>query len=175
MHMKTVRQERLKSIVRILERSKEPVSGAQLAEELSVSRQVIVQDIAYLRSLGYNIVATPRGYVLAGGKSGVSRLVAVKRAPEEIKEELLCVVRNGGRIVDVIVEHPVYGEIRGIIDVSSEEEVLKFVNLMEMAKTEPLLTLSGGVHLHTIEAPDEETMERIMRELKKKGFLIEEG
>jgi transcriptional regulator of NAD metabolism len=84
-------------------------------------------------------------------------------------------VRNGGRIVVVIVEHPVYGEIRGIIDVSSEEEVLKFVNLMEMAKTEPLLTLSGGVHLHTIEAPDEETMERIMRELKKKGFLIEEG
>ncbi|MBZ4661935.1 MAG: hypothetical protein JG779_1089 [Thermotoga sp.] len=134
--MKTVRQERLKSIVRILERSKEPISGAQLAEELSVSRQVIVQDIAYLRSLGYNIVATPRGYVLAGGKSGVSRLVAVKHAPEEIKEELLCVV---------------------------------------MAKTEPLLTLSGGVHLHTIEAPDEETMERIMRELKKKGFLIEEG
>lgn len=45
---------------------------------------------------------------------------------------------------------------------------------MEMTKTEPLLKLSGGVHLHTIEAPDEETMRKILKELNEKGFLIEE-
>jgi len=84
------------------------------------------------------------------------------------------VVRKGGRVVDVIVEHPVYGEIRGMIDVSNEDEVLKFLNLMRASKTEPLLVLSGGVHLHTIEAPDEGTLDEIVEELRKKGFLIEE-
>ncbi|MCD6552040.1 transcription repressor NadR [Thermotoga sp.] len=175
MSMKELKQERLKSILRILERSREPVSGSKLAKEFGVSRQIIVQDIAYLRSQGYSIIATPRGYVFGGGKTKVSKLVAVKHGPEDIKEELLCIVRNGGRVIDVIVEHPVYGEIRGIIDASTEEDVLKFVSLMEMAKTEPLLKLSGGVHLHTIEAPDEEIMKKILKELKEKGFLIEEG
>ncbi|PLV60253.1 transcription repressor NadR [Thermotoga sp. KOL6] len=174
MIMKDVKQRRLKTILEVLEKAQEPISGSQLSEKLKVSRQVIVQDIAYLRSLGYNIISTPRGYVLSGGRSKISKLIAVKHSPESIKEELLCIVRNGGRVVDVIVEHPVYGEIRGIIDVSSEEEVLKFVSLMEMTKTEPLLTLSGGVHLHTIEAPDEETMEKILKELKKRGFLVGE-
>ncbi|HBF10460.1 MULTISPECIES: transcription repressor NadR [Thermotoga] len=172
--MREFKKERLRSILKILERSKEPVSGSKLAEELGVSRQIIVQDIAYLRSQGYSIIATPRGYVLSEGKAKVSKLVAVKHEPEDIKEELLCIVRNGGRVLDVIVEHPVYGEIRGIIDVSTEEDVLKFISLMEMTKTEPLLKLSGGVHLHTIEAPDEETMRKILKELNEKGFLIEE-
>lgn len=172
--MRFSREERLKKIVEILEKSKEPVSGTTLAEELGVSRQIVVQDIAYLRSKGYNIQSTPRGYVMFEKRKGVRKLVAVKHGVEDIAEELMTVVRKGGRVVDVIVEHPVYGEIRGMIDVSNEDEVLKFLNLMRASKTEPLLVLSGGVHLHTIEAPDEGTLDEIVEELRKKGFLIEE-
>lgn len=172
--MKEFREERLKKVIQILERSQEPISGSRLAQDLGVSRQVIVQDIAYLKSIGYDFISTPRGYVLSKGRSKISKLVAVKHGTDEIMEELMCVVKNGGRVVDVIVEHPVYGEIRGMVDVSSEEDVIKFVNLMKMTKTEPLLALSEGVHLHTIETHDRESLEKILHELRKKGFLIEE-
>ena len=38
-----------------------PVSAASLASGLSVSRQIIVGDIALLRAAGEKITATPRG------------------------------------------------------------------------------------------------------------------
>ena len=39
-----------------------------------VSRQVVVQDIALLRTAGYNIISTPRGYMLSD-HSGVTRII----------------------------------------------------------------------------------------------------
>ena len=42
--------ERRKQIVQFLTQRTEPVSGTALAKEFGVSRQVIVQDIALLRS-----------------------------------------------------------------------------------------------------------------------------
>ena len=41
-------------------------------------------------------------------------------------------------------------------------------------KAEPLSSLTGGVHLHTIEVEDEESFLRIKKELSKKRLLIEE-
>ncbi|MDE6841162.1 MAG: HTH domain-containing protein, partial [Oscillospiraceae bacterium] len=52
---------------RILEYLREwdrPLSATALARRLSVSRQVIVGDVALLRAAGEGITATPRGYVL---------------------------------------------------------------------------------------------------------------
>jgi len=57
-------RERRRSIMAVLERAKDPVSGSALAREVGVSRQVVVQDIALLRADGHDIVATNRGYVL---------------------------------------------------------------------------------------------------------------
>lgn len=45
--------QRREQIVRQIQESKEPVSGKKLAELYSVSRQVIVQDIALIRTAGY--------------------------------------------------------------------------------------------------------------------------
>ncbi len=39
-------------------------TGTKLASLYSVSRQVIVQDIALIRSAGYEIISTNRGYIL---------------------------------------------------------------------------------------------------------------
>lgn len=57
--------ERREEIIRILTQAKEPVSGSRLAKQLSVSRQIIVQDVALLRT-AYPVLATAQGYVLYG-------------------------------------------------------------------------------------------------------------
>ena len=58
-------QSRREAIKMHLEQSQMPVSATALASQLSVSRQVIVGDIALLRASGAPIEATPRGYVLS--------------------------------------------------------------------------------------------------------------
>lgn len=50
-------QERRKKILEILRNSSSPVTGDQLAKDLDVSRQVIVLDMALLRSAGTAIVS----------------------------------------------------------------------------------------------------------------------
>ena len=54
-------QERRQAIARRLERARSPVSATALAREFSVSRQIIVGDVAILRAGGQGITATPRG------------------------------------------------------------------------------------------------------------------
>ena len=51
-------------IIEFLKASKKPLSGTELAKQLSVSRQVIVQDIALLRAVNKNILSTNKGYIL---------------------------------------------------------------------------------------------------------------
>ena len=57
--MKT--EERRNRIQEILETSEEPVSGSALAKRFGVSRQVIVTDIAILKSRVPDLVDTARG------------------------------------------------------------------------------------------------------------------
>ena len=60
-------QDRRKKILEILRNSSNPVTGDQLAKDLDVSRQVIVLDMALLRSAGNAIVSTRREYQINGG------------------------------------------------------------------------------------------------------------
>jgi transcriptional regulator of NAD metabolism len=83
------------------------------------------------------------------------------------------VVELGGAVVDVTVEHPLYGEMTGNLQCRTMADVEQFVGKMQAAKAEPLLVLTDGLHLHTIEAPDEGTMARILAELKRRGYLAE--
>jgi len=169
----SMRKEKIERILSILKKSEKPVSGSEIAKVLGVSRQAVVQYIAFMKEEGYNVVATPRGYVLKG-EGGNKKLIAVKHRKEDIYDELMTIVKLGGKVSDVIVEHPVYGEIRGMIDVATEEDVVKFMSLLESAKAEPLLSLSDGVHLHTIEVKDEETFKKILKALSEKGYLLRE-
>ena len=69
--------QRREQIVRQIQESKEPVSGKKLAELYGVSRQVIVQDIALIRTAGYDIISTNRGYILNTQKA-ISRVFKVQ-------------------------------------------------------------------------------------------------
>lgn len=50
-------------IVNILRKTKEPITGSNIAKLLGVSRQIIVQDVALLRARGFSIIATTKGYL----------------------------------------------------------------------------------------------------------------
>ena len=165
-------EERREDIARTLTSSK-PISAAALARRFSVSRQIIVGDIALLRASGLDIVATPRGYKL-GESSGLVRTVAcVHETDEDMERELLVMIDNGCTVLDVVVEHPLYGEISGQLSLSSRYDVQQF---MEKARgSAPLSSLTGGLHLHNLRCPDEEAYDRVCRALEQMGLLYTDG
>lgn len=165
--------ERRDRILDILKEKTKPVSGSRLSKKLGVSRQVIVQDIALLRASGINIFATPQGYILPRDtKDKIVKVIACHHNQENTKKELEIIVDNGGRIIDVIVEHPIYGEIKGMLMLNSRLDISEFMKLYKKTETKPLSFLTDGTHLHTIEVPHEEAFEKIIFELNKNGYLI---
>ena len=100
--------ERRQQIARLLSASQAPISATTLSQELGVSRQIIVGDIALLRAAGQEITATARGYVIPA-QNGLLRRIACIHSAEETRDELDAMVDCGCTVVDVIVEHPVYG------------------------------------------------------------------
>jgi hypothetical protein len=170
--LQVTREERLKQLKTLIEESTEPLSGEYLSNIFNVSRQAIVQDIAILRNRGFQVVSTPQGYFLPKDSKVYRRIIAVKHSPEDITTELMTIISLGGKVIDVIVEHPIYGEIRGNINVATRDDVVKFVTLMQSTGQNPLLSLSQGFHLHTIEADSERNLDEIEKTLKNKGFLV---
>ena len=86
--------ERREKLLSMLAKSKEPIAGAEMAKQLSVSRQVIVQDIALLRAADNNIVSTNRGYVLL--KPGkCERIFKVRHTAEEIEKYINQIAFSG--------------------------------------------------------------------------------
>lgn len=166
---------RRKAIEDILISQEHPIKGSDLAEKFSVSRQVIVQDIAILRAKGLNIMATPQGYVLPKLKN--ENLIKVitsnhKSNIEDIKEELEIIIDLGGKVIDVIIEHPVYGEIRGIMNICSRKDVNDFIEKLKNKNVKGICSLTNGLHFHTIEVKNEDIYDEIIKKLDEKGYLL---
>lgn len=164
--------ERRNSIIEMLIREKKAIKGTTLAESFNVTRQIIVKDIAILRAKGNSIIATPDGYMINDNSSRVKSVIAVNHNNEDVIKELEIVVKYGGIIEDVIVEHPLYGEIKGILMIKNLNDLNKFKNTLKEINAKPLSILTNGVHLHTISADSIENMELIKEELKENGFIL---
>jgi len=165
--------KRREEIVQLLLEKKSAVKGTELATYFNVTRQIIVKDIAILRAKGNNIIATPDGYMINyEANNRVKSIIAVNHDEEEIIEELEIVVKYGGIIEDVIVEHPIYGEIKGILMIKNLNDLQKFKYSFNGLDAKPLSALTNGIHLHTISADSNENMNLIKRELKEKGFIL---
>lgn len=162
--------ERRQQIARLLSASQAPISATTLSQELGVSRQIIVGDIALLRAAGQEITATARGYVIPA-QNGLLRRIACIHSAEETWDELDAMVDCGCTVVDVIVEHPVYGQLTAPLHLSSRLDVDQFMKRMDGAA--PLSQLTGGVHLHTLSCPDEIAYEHLLQLLRQRGFLVE--
>ena len=149
-----------------------PVSASVLAARFSVSRQIIVGDIALLRAGGLDIAATPRGYLLPRPTPGLTRQLACVHRPEDMGRELELMVDNGCTVLDVIVEHPVYGQLTGQLQISSRYDVEQFLARIRDSDAAPLSMLTGGLHLHTLCCPNEDAYTRACAALKAAGLLL---
>ena len=167
-------ESRRQNIIEVLRNSKGPVSAGKLAGMFGVSRQIIVGDIALLRASGTDITATPRGYILTRTSDGIVRRIPCRHRPGDMTEELRILVDYGCLVKDVIVEHPIYGQLVGQLDISTRHDVDEFIAQVFRSDAAPLSDLTGGIHLHTIICPDEETYERVMEKLKKRGFIFDD-
>lgn len=167
--------ERREILRKKLAESTKPITGTALASELGVSRQVIVGDIGILRAMGTEVYATPQGYIIPSEIAGNSEMliatIACSHDRQGVAKELEVIVDNGGRVRDVIVEHPLYGEIRADLMISSRREINSFLEGLKRSGAGPLSVVTGGLHLHTIEVPNEEILREIEKELKENGIL----
>jgi uncharacterized protein len=152
---------------------KGPIRGSELARRLRVSRQCLVQDVAMLRASGEEILSTPQGYRLPGPRSAAHRAVlACQHAPERTEEELHILVDHGVRVIDVVVEHPLYGELRGSLMLESRSDVADFLRRWRRKGATLLSSLTRGVHLHTVEASRPDMIARAKAQLQARGFLL---
>lgn len=165
-------EQRRAAILERLRQADKPVSATALAGDLAVSRQIIVGDVALLRAKGAAVVATARGYVIARPQ-GAKRSVVCCHAPEDMERELNLMVDYGCTVEDVVVEHAVYGQISGRLDVSSRYEVGEFLRRVADGNAKPLSDLTAGIHTHTLRCPDEAAFERLLTALREAGFLVE--
>lgn len=163
---------RRQAILDRLRTADRPVSASALAAGLNVSRQIIVGDIALLRTGGAEISATPRGYVLPRATDGITRTIACRHALAQTGQELDILVDNGCTVLDVIVEHPVYGQLTGQLQISSRYDVEQFLARIRDSDAAPLSMLTGGLHLHTLCCPNEDAYTRACAALKAAGLLL---
>ena len=143
-------EERRRAILDSLRNTDTPVSAAALARRFSVSRQIIVGDIALLRAAGADISATPRGYVILPAATGLIRRVAVQHGPNGMEAELNAMVDQ----------------------VSSRYDVQQFLKRCASADAQPLSNLTEGIHLHTLSCPDSEAFRRVQQALRELGILL---
>lgn len=168
-----IANKRREAIVELLLKEKAPIKGVDLATKFNVTRQIIVKDIAILRAKGNNILATPDGYMFNDDNgSRVRSIIAVNHSKTEMIKELEIVIKYGGIIEDVIVEHPIYGEIKGLLMIKNLNDLNRFRESFELSESAPLSSLTNGVHLHTVSADTKENMELIKKELKEKGLTL---
>ena len=94
--------------------SKTPLSSEALLQKLGVSKQILMQDLAVLRTEGVKLIATPFGYLPdeEGPEPRHTALFACRHTTLELsRTELLIIVQCGGIVRSVLIDHPLYGEM----------------------------------------------------------------
>ena len=165
-------KERRQAIANLLLIRKAPVTGAELSSTFGVSRQIIVQDIAALKRIGYDILPTHYGYLIKGSPL-VERALKVKHSTQSTEKELSLIVAAGATVVDVFVMHNVYGKISAPLNLSTPEQIKTFMEGVRSGKSTELMNITGGVHFHTIRAEKDEMLDKAEAALKKAGYLAE--
>ena len=151
-----------------------PINATKLAEMNGVTRQIIVADIALLRAAGNNIRAEHRGYVLDRTIGEIRKKIVCKHPKENVIDEFYAIVDNGGKVIDVQVEHSIYGVISADMSISSRFDADEFVRAVSESGAAQLSDLTGGVHFHTIGVKDEVTFDRICAKLTELGILVKD-
>lgn len=167
-------EERRMKILQKLQETDTPLSGTALAKAFHVSRQIIVQDIALMRAENYGIFSTNKGYLLRSEKTENTqpkRVFFVKHNKDQVLEEFQTVIELGGKILDVAVEHELYGQICVDLLIETEADAKDFYDRLMNCRDNPLKVLTDDCHYHTVAAPSEKLLDLIEAELRSKGIL----
>lgn len=164
-------EERRAFIIDLIKKNEKPISGTKLAEACQVSRQVIVQDVALIRASGYDIMSTNRGYIIQEQKS-FRRTFKVQHTEDQVEEEMNSIVDLGGKMLNVSVNHKVYGRMEAELNVGSRKKVREFMEDIRRGKSSPLMKITSNYHYHLIEAESEDILDEIESMLEGKGILI---
>ena len=97
----------------------------------------------------------------------------------DIKEEADVILKHGCTLEDIEYYLPGFHEpLKRKVELSDPKEMERFLKRLEqdsgrMESLERLYTLSGGgIHSHTISGPDTDSLAKVEKELKTKGFLL---
>ena len=167
-------ETRREKIKQMLQESSQPLTGTALANALHVSRQVIVQHIALMRAEQLPILSTNKGYLLRPDQTPAAqpkRVFFVRHTTAQVLEEFMTVIELGGRILDVAVEHELYGSIRTELLIDNARDAEEFAERLMRCRDNPLKVLTDDCHFHTVCAPSEKLLDLIEQELRTRGFL----
>lgn len=168
-------QDRRSEILRMLGESEGYTSAAEFARYFGVTRQIIVSDIALLRANGHRIQASRRGYRLEQAPgSGQLRSIVCRHRSDQVLDEFYTVVDNGGSVVSVVVEHPIYGQLSADLSIDSRYDAQEFVQRQKSTRASQLSDLTGGLHIHTLRVPDEAAYLRIVNGLAELGIIADD-
>lgn len=173
---KMLGDERRNFLLNKLKQANTALTGADLAQLVNVSRQVIVNDMNLLKAKNEPIISTSQGYLYIANNqvdTRFERKIVSFHPPEKTKEELFTIVDCGATVKNVLVEHPIYGEITANLHVSSRLEVEKFIQQLQDTSATLLSALTDGTHIHLIEAPSKEILDQAVEKLREKGFIVE--
>lgn len=169
-------EERRNRMLQMLSQQGTPLTGTALAKLFGVSRQVIVQDIALMRAENHGILSTNKGYLYRTPEqenTQPKRVFCVRHTTDQVYEEFMTVIELGGKILDVAVEHELYGQIRVDLLIETAQDAMDFVQRLAVCRDNPLKVLTDDCHYHTVAAPSEKLLDLMEREFREKGFLIE--
>lgn len=167
--------QRRQEILHILQSQTQPIVAKRLATEFGVSRQLIVGDIALLRAEGHQIKATANGYIYGSPTQQFHHYIVCNHPPELTEKELLLIVGLGGEIIDVSVEHPIYGTLTGQLGISSARDVAQYIERLRKEQTTLLSSLTAGIHIHQIACKDESAFQHIIAALRSANILYEDN
>ncbi len=156
--------ERRAELLRILNDAESSVTGSELSSLLGVSRQAIVNDIAILRASGQAIIGGPHGYRI-GRTPGMIALIHCNHPPERGDEEWEILLDRGIAVLDVGVDHSVFGEIRAPVVVESRADIDRHTATITEAGEAPLSVITGGRHTHRVRVPNLDALDAAKREL----------
>ncbi|MBR1419931.1 MAG: transcription repressor NadR [Selenomonadaceae bacterium] len=168
--------ERRTELFHRLQKETKPVSGTELGKLFNVSRQIIVGDIGILRARGIQVTSTPRGYILDEQMHKVGTLTTLTCVAKDLKaleKEITTVVELEGGIRDILIKHPVYGEIRQELSIRSMSDVQRYIEKLKDSDCKPLESLTNGKHYCTVDANDVEAMDAIKKALTDAKILVE--
>ena len=103
----------------------------------------------------------------------VNKRMLIKNMAEQVEDELTTIVDLGGCVVNVMVNHRVYGKLNAPLNIKSRRDVQSFINDLKTGKSTPLLNVTSGYHFHKINAESEEVLDEIEEALNRKGYLAQ--